>query len=90
MKEPVHLFCFSADHANGRFTASYKPAPGLKTSHYTTPNFATPQANNALPLPGAAEHNPPMADTTLGSLASFNHRKQFGWEGLGAESEKVI
>jgi hypothetical protein len=50
MKEPLHLSDFSAHHASGRFTASYRPAPGLKNSHHTAPNFVTPQANNALPL----------------------------------------
>ncbi len=90
MKEPVHLFCFSADHASGRFTASYKPAPGLKNSHNTTPNFVTPQANNTLPLPGAAERNTPMVNTTIGSLAADNHLKQFRREGLGAESDKFV
>jgi hypothetical protein len=83
MKEPEHNSDFFAHHANGRFTASYKPAPGLKTSHYTAPNFATPQANNAFPLPGAAEQYPPEADETFRSLAADNHRKQFGWEGAG-------
>jgi hypothetical protein len=90
MKAPEHISDFSAHHASGRFTASYRPAPGLKNSHTTAPNFVTPQANNTLPLPGAAEHNPPMADTTVGSLAADNHRKQFGREGLGAESEGVV
>jgi hypothetical protein len=63
---------------------------GMKNNHNTAPNFVTPQANNTLPLPGAAKHNPPMAYTTVGSLASFNHRKQFGQEGLGAESEGLV
>jgi hypothetical protein len=84
MQAPEHIPYFSAHHANGRQAASYNP--GLKNSHNTAPNFVTPQANNTLPLPGAAEHNPPMADTTLGSLAADNHQKQFGQEGLGAES----
>ncbi len=35
------------------------PAPGLKNSHDTAPIVVKPQANNALPLPGAGEHNPP-------------------------------
>jgi hypothetical protein len=82
MNEPEPLSCFFADHANGRFTASYRPAPGLKNSHNTAPNFVAPQANNALPLPGAVEHNPPKADTTVGSLAADNHLKQFGRDGL--------
>lgn len=90
MKEPEPLSYFFADHANGRFMASYRPAPGLKNSHYTAPNFVTPQANNTLPLPGAAEHNPPMADNIVGSLAADNHRKQFGREGWGAESEGSV
>jgi hypothetical protein len=60
---------------------------GMKNNHNTAPNFVTPQANNTLPLPGAAKHNPPMAHITFGSLASFNHQKQFGREGLGAQSE---
>jgi hypothetical protein len=87
MKEPEQLSYFFADHANGRFTASFKPVPGLKHSHYTAPIFVTPLASNALPMPGAAEHNPPKVDTTVGSLAADNHRKQFGREGLGAKSE---
>jgi len=90
MKESEQLSYFFADHANGSFAASYRPAPGLKNSHNTALIFVAPQANNALPLPGAAEHNPPMADTTLGSLAADNHQKQFGWEGLGMESGKFI
>jgi hypothetical protein len=90
MKEPLHLSDFSAHHASRSFTASYKPAPCFKNSHNTALIFVAPQANNALPLPGAAEHNPPMADTTLGSLAADNHQKQFGWEGLGMESGKFI
>jgi hypothetical protein len=89
MKEPHHNSCFFADHANGRFAASYRPAHGLKNSHHTAPNFVTPQANNTLPLPGAAEHNPPKADTAVGSSAAVNRRKQFGREGLGMESEGV-
>jgi hypothetical protein len=79
MQAPEHIPYFSAHHANGSFTASY--TPGLKNSHNTTPNFVTPQANNTFPLPGAAEHNPPMADTKDGSLAFINHRKLPGREG---------
>jgi hypothetical protein len=74
-----------AHHANGSCTASN--TPGLKNSHYTAPNFVTPQANNALPLPEAVEHKPPMTDTTVESSAADNHRKQFGREGLGAGRE---
>jgi hypothetical protein len=81
MQAPEHIPYFSAHHANGRFTASN--TPGLKNSHNTAPNFVTPQANNTLLLPGAAEHNPPKANETVGSLASFNHQKQFGREGWG-------
>jgi len=88
MKEPEHISYFFVDHANGRFTASN--TPGLKDSHNTAPNFVTSQVNNTLPLPGAAEHNPPMADTTVASLASFNHPKQFGQEGLGSENEGFV
>jgi hypothetical protein len=90
MKEPEHLSYFFAHHANGRFAASYKPASGLKTSHHTAPNFVTPQANKTLPLPGAAEHNPPKADTTVASLAADNHRKKFRREGWGMESEGFV
>jgi hypothetical protein len=64
--------------------------PGLKNNHNTAPIFATLQASNVLTLSGAAGHNPLMADTTVGGLASFNHRKQFGREGLGEESEGVF
>jgi len=88
MKEPEHLSYFSVDHANCRFTASN--TPGLKNSRYTAPDFVTPQANNALSLPGAAEYNPPKANETDGSSASFNHRKQFGRDGLGVESEGFV
>ncbi|NCU32958.1 MAG: hypothetical protein EOM23_08525 [Candidatus Moranbacteria bacterium] len=90
MKEPEHLSYSFADHANGRQAASYRPAPGMKNSHYTAPNFGTPQANNTLPLPDAAKHNPPKADTAVESLAADNHRKKFGWEGLGVESEGFV
>jgi hypothetical protein len=38
------------------------------------------------PKAGAAEHNPAKANETVGSLAADNHRKQFGREGLEAES----
>jgi len=88
MQEPEHITYFPAHHANGRQAASY--TSGLKNSHNTAPNIATPQANNALTLPGATAHNPPNADETVGSLASFNHRKQFGREGWGAESEGFV
>jgi len=90
MKEPEPLSYFFADHANGRFAASNRPTPGLKNSHYTAPNFATPQANNTLPLPGVAEHNTPKADETVESSAAVNHRKQFGREGLGVECEGFV
>jgi hypothetical protein len=80
MKEPEHISYFFADHANGRCTASYRPAPGFKNSHNTALIYITPQANNALPLPGAVEHYPTKADKTVGSLAADNHRKQFGRE----------
>jgi hypothetical protein len=89
MKEPLHISDFSAHHASGSFTASYKPAPGLKNSHHTATKFVTPQANNALPLPGLAEHKPTMADKTVESSAADNHRKQFGRDGLGTECEWV-
>jgi hypothetical protein len=85
MKEPEHNSYFFADHANGRITAGN--TPDLKNSENTAPNFVTPQANNTLPLPGAAEHKPPMADTTVESLAADNQRKQFGREGLETESD---
>jgi len=78
MQAPEQIPYFSAHYANGRFTASN--TPGLKNSHHTAPNFVTPQANNTLPLPGTAEHKPPMADETVGSLAADNHLKQFGRE----------
>jgi hypothetical protein len=90
MKEPEHLSCFFANHANARFPASYRPTPGLKNSHTTAPNFVTPQANNALPLPGTAKHYPPKTDETVVSLVADNHQKQFGREGLGAESEGFV
>jgi hypothetical protein len=89
MNEPEPHSYFFADHANGRFTASYKPAPALKNSHNTAPNFVTPQANNTPPLPGAVEHKPPNTNKTVGSLAADNQRKQFGREGLGTECEWV-
>jgi len=81
MQAPEHISYFPAHHANGSFTASNTPC--LKNSHNTAPNFVTPQPNNTLPLPGAAEHNLPLADNTIASLTSFNHRKQFGRDGLG-------
>jgi hypothetical protein len=84
MKEPEHTSDFFADHANGSFAASYKPTPSMKNSHNTALIFVTPQANNTLPLPGATEHNPLMANETVATLAADNHRKQFGREGLGA------
>jgi hypothetical protein len=88
MKEPEHISYFSAHHANCRQAASY--TPGLKNSQHTAPNFVRPQANTTNPLPGAAEHNPPMADTTVGNLAADNHRKRFGQEGWGAKSEGLV
>jgi hypothetical protein len=88
MKEPEPLSCFFADHAIGSCTPSN--TPGLKNSHHTAPNFITPQANNTLPLPGAAEHNTPKADKAVGSLAADNHRKQSRREGLGVESEGFV
>ncbi len=88
MKEPENISCFFAQHANGRQAASN--SPGLKNSHNTTPNFITPQANNTFPLPGAAKHNPPKADETVGGLAADNQRKQSRREGLGAKSDRLL
>jgi hypothetical protein len=79
LQQPEHISYFSAHHANGRQAASN--TPGFKTSHHTAPNFVTPQANNTLSLPGAAEHKPPMVYKTIGSLASFNQLKQFRRKG---------
>ncbi len=85
MKAPG-LSPYSFDHhANGSFTPSN--TPGLKNSYNTTPNFVTPQANKALPLPGVAEHSPPKVDETVGSLVYFKLRNEPGREGMGAESE---
>jgi hypothetical protein len=81
MQAPEHISYFFAGNANCRQTAPYRPAPGLKNSHNTAPNFVTPQANNTLSLPGAAEHKPPMVYKTIGSLASFNQLKQFRRKG---------
>jgi len=47
------------------------PAPGLKSSHDTAPIVAMPPAGNALPLPGAAEHNPLKAGEKVGAKAEF-------------------
>jgi integrase/recombinase XerD len=47
------------------------PAPGLQNSHDTAPIVAMPTAGNALPLPGAAEHNPPQAGANAGTKAEF-------------------
>jgi len=92
MQEPDHISHFFTEHASGRFTASYTPtpAPGLKNSHDTVPIVVAPQANNAPPLPGAAEHNPPKVDETVGSLVYFNHRKEPEREGMGAGSDKFV
>jgi hypothetical protein len=53
MQQPEHISYSFAHHANCRQAASN--TPGLKNSHNTAPNFAAPQANNTLPLPGAAK-----------------------------------
>jgi len=47
------------------------PAPGLKNSHDTASIVAMPPAGNALPLPGAAEHNPSKAGEKVGAKAEF-------------------
>lgn len=47
------------------------PAPGLKNSHDTAPIVALPQTSNALPLPGAAEHNLLQAGEKVGIGAEF-------------------
>ena len=47
------------------------PAPGLKNSHDTASIVVMPQVNNALPLPGAAEHNPPQAGEKVGAGAGY-------------------
>jgi hypothetical protein len=81
-----------SEHASDRFTASYipTPAPGLKNSHDTAPIVVKPQANNALPLPGAAEHNPSSADTTVESLVYFKLRSEPGREVMGVKSERFM
>jgi len=92
MQEPDHISHFFAEHASGRFTASYTPtpAPGLKNCHDTAPMVVTLQSNNALPLPGAAEHNPPKVDETVGSLVYFKPRNEPGREGMGEGSEGFL
>lgn len=47
------------------------PAPGLKNSHDIASIVVKPQTNNALPLPGAAEHSPPQVDEKVGARAEF-------------------
>jgi hypothetical protein len=86
MKTPDHSPYFSAHHAIGSFTPSN--TPGLKNSHHTAPNFITPQANNALPQPGAADLNPPMVDNTVASLAFSTTKsnldgRDWGWKVRG-------
>jgi hypothetical protein len=52
--------------------------------------FFAGQASGKLPSSSsAAEQYPPEVDETFRSLAAENHRKQFGREGLGAESDGV-
>lgn len=53
--------------------------------------FFSGQASGKLPSgSGVAEQYPPMLDETDGSLAAENHRKQFGREGLWAESDRYL
>lgn len=46
-------------------------APGLQNSRDTAPIVILPTADNALPLPRAAEHNPPKADEKVDAGAVF-------------------
>jgi len=73
MQEPDHISHFFSDHGSCEPTISKTPAPapGLKNSHDTAPIVVMPPANNAFPLPGAAEHNPPMVGENAGSLLEF-------------------
>lgn len=91
MKEPERNSYFFAGHTNSRFTPDHTPSPAtsLKNSHATAANFVMPQANNALPLSGAVEHNPPKANERVGSLAAVNRQEQSRREVLEAESEGV-
>ncbi len=58
--------------------------------HLSRPDYPAISSSAMLPTLAheATEHNPPMADKTVGSLVADNHLKQFGWERLGAESDK--
>lgn len=47
------------------------PAPGLQKSHDTAPIVVPPLVGNALPLPGAVEHNPPQTGKKAGTNAEF-------------------
>jgi hypothetical protein len=52
--------------------------------HLSRPDYRAISGLAMIPTPtsGPAEHNPPKANETDGSLASFNHQKQFGRDGL--------
>jgi hypothetical protein len=46
-------------------------APGLQNSHDTAPIAISPLADSDLPLPGAAEHNPPAAGENVRNGTEF-------------------
>jgi hypothetical protein len=52
------------------------PAPDLKNSRDTASIVVSLCANNALPLPCAAEHNLPQADENVGIPAEFLNASQ--------------
>ncbi|MBE0637061.1 MAG: hypothetical protein IH598_00905 [Bacteroidales bacterium] len=58
------------------------PAPGLQNSRFTAPIVTVPPAGNALPMPGATEHNPLVAGEKVGSEAESVQVSQFGREDL--------
>jgi hypothetical protein len=46
MKEPENISYLFAHHANGRFTESYNPPPGLKNSHNILARWQQTGENN--------------------------------------------
>ena len=66
MHTPSCIRSFSADKPLISHSAALlNPAPGLQNSCDTAPIAVSPLVYSALPLPGAAEHNPPVADENV-------------------------
>jgi hypothetical protein len=91
MPQPQNIPPYSADyHLYSSSVVLPTPAPGLQNSSDTVLNIFMPLADNALSLPGLAEHNPRAADNSADfETETTNASESLAKKWAGAKGEKV-